>query len=87
MRYYNGCPLFKTTDVLRWHIEATGFGFQAEFLTRLLHEGRDFIEVEVESFERTQGTANALTLKNWMSVTHTLSKLALRRLRKMLFGR
>src|SRR5215472_18173842 len=32
--YYNGNPLYLRAHVLRFHEECTGFGYQAEFLTR-----------------------------------------------------
>ncbi len=83
LRYYNGCPLYKRYDVLRWHVETTGFGYQAEFLTRLLHEGKSYVEVPLVSLDR-EGSGS-VTLRNVVSVGHTLLKIALRRLRVYLF--
>ncbi|MCW4116986.1 glycosyltransferase family 2 protein [Aurantimonas sp. MSK8Z-1] len=79
LRYYNGCPLYRRADVLRFHVEATGFGYQAEFLTRLLHEKRSFIEIPLVSIDR-EGSGS-LNLRNFISVGHSLAKIALRRLR------
>jgi glycosyltransferase involved in cell wall biosynthesis len=83
LHYYNGCPLYRRRDVQRFHVEATGFGYQAEFLTRLLHEGRSFIEVPLVSIDR-EGSGS-LTLRGFVSVGHSLLKIALRRLRVYLF--
>jgi len=83
LRYYNGCPLYKRYDVLRWHVETTGFGYQAEFLTRLLHEGKSYVEVPLVSLDR-EGSGS-VSLRNVVSVGHTLLKIALRRLRVYLF--
>jgi len=79
LRYYNGCPLYRRFDVLRFHIEATGFGYQAEFLTRLLQEGRSYIEVPLVARDRPG--SGSLSVRNVLSVAHSLLKIALRRLR------
>jgi dolichol-phosphate mannosyltransferase len=79
LRYYNGCPLYKRHDVLRWHVEVTGLGYQAEFLTRLLHERKSYVEVPLIGSDR-EGSGS-LTLRNVLSVTHSLMKIGLRRLR------
>jgi len=83
LRYYNGCPIYMRYDALRYHVETTGFGYQAEFLTRLLHEGRSYIEVPLVSIDR-EGSGS-LNLRNFISVGHSLMKIALRRLRVRLF--
>ena len=83
LRYYNGCPLYRRDDVLRFHVETTGFGYQAEFLTRLLHEGRSYLELPVTSIDR-EGSGS-LNPRNLVSVGHSLLKIALRRLRVSLF--
>ena len=56
---------------------------QAEFLTRLLHEGKSYVEVPLVSLDR-EGSGS-VTLRNVVSVGHTLLKIALRRLRVYLF--
>jgi len=83
LRYYNGCPIYRRLDVLRFHIEATGFGYQAEFLTRLIYENRSFIEVPLTSIDR-EGSGS-VNLRNGSSVAHSLLKIALRRLRVYLY--
>jgi dolichol-phosphate mannosyltransferase len=83
LRYYNGCPIYRRFDIVRYHIETTGFGYQAELLTRLLHEGRTCIEVPLFSSDRPG--SGALNLRNFVSVAHSLLKISLRRMRIFLF--
>jgi glycosyltransferase involved in cell wall biosynthesis len=83
LRYYNGCPIYRRIDVLRFHVETTGFGYQAEFLTRLLHEKRSIVEVPLVSMDR-EGSGS-VSLRNGSSVAHSLLKIALRRLRVYLY--
>lgn len=83
LHYYNGCPIYRRWDVLRFNIETTGMGYGAEFLTRLLHEGRSYVEVPLVSIDR-EGSVS-LRLRNFLSVGHTLLKILLRRLRIYLF--
>lgn len=78
LRYYNGLPLFLRRDALRFHVEATGLGFQAEFLLRLLQEGRSFIEVPVVASDR--GGSTSLNLRNFISVGYSIFKIYIRRL-------
>ncbi len=77
LRYYNGSPLFQRRDALRFHVEATGLGFQAEFLLRLLQEGRTFIEVPVSASDREGSTS--LNLRNFVSVGYSIFKIFMRR--------
>ncbi|MBI2770761.1 MAG: glycosyltransferase family 2 protein [Burkholderiales bacterium] len=78
LRYYNGSPLFLRRDALRFHVEATGLGFQAEFLLRLLQEGRSFIEIPVVASDREGSTS--LNLRNFVSVGYSIFKIYMRRL-------
>ena len=81
--YYNGNPLYLRFHVMRFHVECSGFGYQAEFLTRLLYEGATFKEISLIAYDR-EGSV-ALSFKNLLSVTHSLMTIALRRLRIILF--
>jgi glycosyltransferase involved in cell wall biosynthesis len=83
LRYYNGCPIYRRVDVLRFHVETTGFGYQAEFLTRLIHENRSILEVPLVSIDR-EGSGS-VNFRNGLSVAHSLLKIALRRLRVYLY--
>lgn len=83
LHYYNGCPLYTRGDVVRFHVEATGFGYQAEFLTRLLHEGKSYQEVPLISMDR-EGSGS-VNLRNFISVSHSVLKIFLRRMRVYLF--
>ena len=83
LSYYNGNPLYLRAHVLRFHVECTGFGYQAEFLTRLISQGATFKEIRLVSYDR-EGSA-AINIKNLLSVGHSLLTIALRRLRIILF--
>ncbi|RDI48141.1 glycosyltransferase family 2 protein [Aquicella lusitana] len=79
IKYYNGCPVFKRTDIMRWHVEATGLGYQAELIIRLLRQGKSYIEVAVDGFDR-EGSVS-FRLRNVLSVCHSIVKISLSRLR------
>lgn len=83
LHYYNGCPIYRRDDVMRYHVESTGFGYQAEFLTRLIYEGRSFKEVPLVAYDREGSTS--ISVKNLLSVGHSLLTIAMRRLRIVLF--
>jgi glycosyltransferase involved in cell wall biosynthesis len=83
LSYYNGNPLYLRSHVMRFHVECTGFGYQAEFLTRLLSEGATFKEIPLVAFDREGSTA--MSVSNMLSVGHSLMTIALRRLRIVLF--
>lgn len=75
LRYYNGMPLTRRFNVMRWHSNSHGFGFQADFLTRLLAGGATYKEIGVIGRERAGGTSTALTLRNFASVSHSLMNI------------
>jgi glycosyltransferase involved in cell wall biosynthesis len=75
LHYYNGMPLTRRYNVMRWHSNSHGFGFQADFLTRLLAFGATYKEIGVVGRERVGGTSTALTLRNFASVAHSLMNI------------
>jgi glycosyltransferase involved in cell wall biosynthesis len=79
MRYYNGVGVFQRYDVMRWHTNYHGFSFQADLITRLLDQGKTYIEIPGETKERASGSSKALTMKNFLSVAHFFLDLAIRR--------
>lgn len=83
LAYYNGNPLYLRQHVMRFHVECTGFGYQAEFLTRLICEGASFKEIPLVAYDR-EGSAS-INIRNILSVTHSLVTIALRRLRIIVF--
>ena len=86
LRYYNGLPVFKRRDVMRWNPNSHGFGFQADLVTRLLDRGATYVEVPVEAHERNTGKASAIRFRNFCSVTHSLLNILIRRLSKGIWG-
>jgi dolichol-phosphate mannosyltransferase len=85
LKYYNGMPVCRRYDVMRWHSNAHGFGFQADLVTRLLDLGANYIEIPIVPHERTAGSTKAFTLANLCSVIHTLLDIAIRRTARLLY--
>jgi glycosyltransferase involved in cell wall biosynthesis len=83
LAYYNGNPLYLRAHVIRFHVECSGFGYQAEFLTRLISEGATYRELRLVAYDREGSTA--INIKNLLSVGHSLMTIALRRMRIVLF--
>lgn len=85
LKYWNGCGLFRRTDVLRWHSNTAGFGFQADLVSQLLFEGRSYLEIGNTYRERRSGESKALKFQNICSVAHSLVTIFARRIRRLLF--
>ena len=85
LRYYNGAVLHLRYNVMRWHSDTYGFAYQAEILVRLLGEGATWVEVPIRHVEAGGRESKALTVKNLLSVGHSLLQILLRRLRRFLF--
>ena len=85
LKYYNGLPICRRYDVMRWHSNAHGFGFQADLVARLLDLGASYIEIPIVPRERTSGSTKAFTLANFCSVVHTLLDIAIRRTAKLIY--
>jgi glycosyltransferase involved in cell wall biosynthesis len=80
LKYYNGLPVHLRYNVMRWHSNTRGFGFQADILCLLLELGFTFKEIPVVAKEQKGGKSTALTLKNSLSIAHTLLDIAIRRI-------
>ncbi len=87
IKYYNGLAVHLRYNVMRWHPTSYGFGFQADIITRLLDEGASYLQVPWSSVDREKHGSGALSVRNILSVGHTLLELAIRRLRRFLYGR
>jgi dolichol-phosphate mannosyltransferase len=81
LKYYNGPVAHLKFNVMRWHADTDGFGYQAEILCRLLMEGASCIEVEVPNIDRGSGVTSAFALKNLLAVGHSLIQIFFRRVR------
>lgn len=80
IHYYNGLAIHSRYNIMRWHPTTRGFGFQAEIICMLLAEGATYVEVPVRTVELKGGKSRALTMRNWLSVSHTLVTIVMRRL-------
>lgn len=87
LHYYNGLPVHRRYNVMRWHSDTRGFGFQAYILCLLLGQGATFKEVPLSATEQRPGSSSALTWRNLLSVGHTLLEIFLRRLSNRIHGR
>ncbi|MBY0522093.1 MAG: glycosyltransferase family 2 protein [Gemmataceae bacterium] len=87
LHYYNGLAIHTRYNVMRWHSNFRGFGFQADLVTRLLDQGCAYVEVPVKVTERTEGSSTALRLNNILSVLHTLLDISIRRVGRLLYGK
>lgn len=86
IRYYNGLATHLRYNVMRWGPYSFGFGFQAELITRLLDEGKSYIEIPVTATHQAKaGVNSALNIKNFLSVSHTLLEICIRRVRRRTF--
>ena len=79
LHYYNGLAVHLHHNVMRWHPNTRGFGFEADILCLLIDLGFNYKEIRVTTVEQRRGKSNALTFRNFLSVTHTLIEIANRR--------
>jgi len=87
IRYYNGLPINLRYNVMRWHSNSHGFGFQADLITRLLDLGVSYVEVPVVQEERAGGASKAFTFRNICSVAHSLLEIFIRRIGRLVHPR
>ncbi|HWX85653.1 MAG TPA: glycosyltransferase [Xanthobacteraceae bacterium] len=87
LHYYNGLAVHLRYNVIRWHPNTRGFGFQADIICMLLDQGFSYKEVPVKSIERRAEGSNALTIRNALSVAHTLIDLVFRRIANLVYRR
>lgn len=81
LKYYNGPVLHKTRNVRRWHPITGGYAYQAEIVCLLLDHKQTYLELEITHNDRHEGESKAFRLKNILSVGHSLTQIALRRLK------
>jgi len=87
LHYYNGLAVHLRYNVMRWHPNTRGFGFQADILCLLLDLGFSYLEVPVITIEQRRGSSNALTFRNFLSVGHSLVEIANRRISNRVYRR
>ena len=72
---------------MRWSPDTHGFGYQAEIVVKVLNEKGTFVHVQISNNDREEGDSKAITIKNILSVGHSILQIFLRRLRALLFYR
>jgi glycosyltransferase involved in cell wall biosynthesis len=85
LSYYNGLAVNRRYNIMRWHPNTRGFGFQADIVCMLLEHGATCLELSVPAINRT--ASRALTWKNILSVGHTLTDIMIRRVARYVYGR
>ena len=85
LHYYHGLAVHLRHNVMRWHPNTRGFGFQADILCLLIDLGFNYKEIRVTIVEQRRGKSNALTFRNFLSVMHTLIEIANRRVSNRLY--
>ena len=85
LHYYNGLQIHLRYNVMRWHSNTRGFGFQAETLTMILDKGFTYKEVPILGMDKKGADSRALTFRNMLSVVHTLLEIFLRRMSNRLY--
>lgn len=86
IKYYNGSPIFLRYHVMRWSPITYGFGFQMDIITRLLEEGVNYVQIQsFNTIDRKGKNTTALSMRNLLSVAHTLLEIAIRRIRRILY--
>jgi glycosyltransferase involved in cell wall biosynthesis len=85
IRYYNGMPIFLRQDVLRWHARTHGYGYQAVLVSRLLQQGRTFIEIEINFRDRQRGKSKIFRLCNFFTVVYSLIEIIAIRLTRLCY--
>ncbi len=83
--YYNGLAIHLRHNVMRWHPNTRGFGFQADIICMLLDQGATYLEVDVEAVNRTE--SGALSFRNISSIAHTLLDILIRRVANWFYSR
>lgn len=78
-QYYNGLHIHLRENVMRWHPNTRGFGFQAGLLCMLTNIGCNYIEVPCVTVEQRKEPSNALTFKNLGSVVHIMLSIMIKR--------
>jgi glycosyltransferase involved in cell wall biosynthesis len=86
IRYYNGNPLYRRHQVMRWAPHGNGFGYQADLVTQLLDLDCTYVEVPVAGIHRPKA-GSSLRIRSLMSVAHSLLEIAFRRLRAIFLKR
>ena len=87
IHYYNGLAVHLRHNVMRWHPNTRGFGFQADILCLLLDLGFTHKEVPIITVEKRHGKSNAFALRNWLSVAHSVLEIAVRRISNLVYPR
>lgn len=85
IRYYNGLAVHLRYNVLRWHPNTRGFGFQADIICMLLAQGFTYKEIPMTGIDHEEKKSTALNARNILSVFHSIVDIFIRRLSNVLY--
>jgi glycosyltransferase involved in cell wall biosynthesis len=85
IHYYNGLAVHLRYNVMRWHPNTRGFGFQADILCLLLDLGFTYKEISIFAAEKRTGHSNAINFRNLLSVAHSIVEITNRRISRHLY--
>lgn len=80
LRYYNGPVLHLRENVARYRPNASGFGYQAELLCRVLRHGGSFVEVPFRFAGSDYVLSSAFRPRNFASVAKSFARILIYRL-------
>ena len=84
IKYYNGLQVHLRDNILRWHPNTKGFGFQADILCMILDQGFTFKQVGIAAQEVS--VSRGLSIRNFLSTAHVIIEILIRRVSNLLYG-
>ena len=69
LKYYNGANVYLLENVKSCIGRGSGFGFQAELITKQIRQKKTYIEIEIEPYFISTKTSQALKVHSLLSVT------------------
>lgn len=75
LRYYNGPCIIRTRVIRGISYHASSFAYMAAILVRLLKRGHSCVEIGVHLRGREFGRSKAISIRNILSVAHTVLSL------------
>ena len=80
LRYYNGIVLHRTENVVKFRSGATGFGYQAELVCRVLNAGSSYLEMPFRTLAKRRNRSSVFRVSNILSVLGSLYRILADRL-------
>jgi dolichol-phosphate mannosyltransferase len=75
LRYFNGPPLFRSTDLKRLRLTTEGSTIMPEVVLRMIKTGGTYVELPLQPQPRTAGATKTFRLKNFIAVAVSVAQL------------